>query len=95
MDQTISRTYGGRQISVVTVRLLSKSCWFAVTPLPEDRWEVTVKADAGQHLPDESRLPGEPVLSRADLQTLGYDAVLHSGSPETRCTSSPSTMTAP
>jgi len=73
MDQTISRTYGGRQISVVTVRLLSKSCWFAVTPLPEDRREVTVKADAGQHLPDESRLPAEPVLSRADLQTLGYE----------------------
>lgn len=73
MDQTISRTYGGRQISVVTVRLLAKSCWFAVTPLPDDRWEVTVKADAGHHLPDDSRLPAEPVLSVIDLKTLGYE----------------------
>lgn len=73
MDQTISRTYGGRQISVVTVRLLAKSCWFAVTPLPDDRWEVTVKADAGHHLPDYSRLPAEPVLSIADLNVLGYE----------------------
>lgn len=73
MDETISRTYGGRQISVVTVRLIARSCWFAVTPLPDDRWEVTVKADAGQHLPDDSRLPAEPVLSVIDLKTLGYE----------------------
>lgn len=73
MSETISRTFGGRQISVVAVRLLAKSCWFAVTPLPEDRWEVTVKADAVQHLPDESRLPAEPALSITDLTTLGYE----------------------
>lgn len=73
MDQTISRTYGGRQISVVTIRLLAKSCWFAITPLPEDRWEVTVKTDAGHHLPEAAQLPAEPVLSVIDLKALGYE----------------------
>lgn len=73
MPETISRTYGGRQISVVTVRLLAKSCWFAVTPLPDDRWEVTVKADAESCLPDHSGLPVEPSLSLTDLKTLGYE----------------------
>lgn len=72
MPSLPSRIYGGRQIDVVAAQLIKKHCWFAVTPLPDDKWEVTVKDDAAQHFPDATRLPVEPILSVTDLETLGY-----------------------
>lgn len=75
MSNTTSRTYGGRQISVVTTHLLSKSCWFEVTPMPEDRWEVTVMLEEQSFLPALPSLPPEPVLSFDDLKTYGYEVM--------------------
>ena len=31
-------------------KLISASQWFSVTPLPDDRWEVVVKAENESHL---------------------------------------------
>lgn len=81
MLDTTTRTYGGRQINVVTTLLIAKSCYFAVTPLPDDRWEVTVKADGAQHLPELAALPAEPILSIQDLKSLGYDIKDDNGPP--------------
>lgn len=72
MPNSSSRIYGGRQIDVVTALLIKKHCWFAVAPLPDDKWEVTVKDDAAQHFPNATCLPVEPILSVTDLDTLGY-----------------------
>lgn len=67
------RLYGDRQIKSVAALLISRSCWFAVTPLPEALWEVSVKKAEVHLLPDQTSLPKEPILSAADLQGLGYE----------------------
>ena len=72
MSPSVTRIYGGRQISSVIQIILQHSCAFNVTPLPDERWEVAVKPDAARHLPDSSALP-EPILSVADLLSLGYE----------------------
>lgn len=69
-----SRIYNGRaQIDIVIASLLEASCWFEVTPLPSDLWEVAVKRDAERHLPENRALPQPPVLSVEELLALGYE----------------------
>lgn len=72
MHTHISRTYTGRQVATATQRLIEASCWFAVTPLPDAHWEVSVKAEAEPLLPEFAPVRVEPVLSVKDLQDLGY-----------------------
>jgi hypothetical protein len=66
------RFYGPRQIDLVVVSLLKRSCWIEVTPLPEDLWEVAVKSEAAHNLPDPATLPPEAFLSVKDIEGLGY-----------------------
>jgi hypothetical protein len=47
---------GLSRLEVVVLRLLARSMWFAVMPLPNDQWEITVKSERAARVSLESVL---------------------------------------
>lgn len=51
---TVDRTLDGEGFTArVCMALVVRSVWFAVTPLPDDEWVITVKQDSERILDEE------------------------------------------
>ena len=57
--------------------LITRSCWFSIMPLPDDVWEISVKANEGDFIHDHHlkmiALHGDTITTAIDRGHGGYD----------------------
>jgi hypothetical protein len=62
-----TRTFTRTEMQRVVILLLFRGCWFEVNPLPEDRYEVSVKSEHAQWL-KEMNISGDAPIGKKGVR---------------------------